>query len=47
MIPDKVKFHLRKAGLSKLEVSLSAADAAFSGAVDLAILFSEDAVNRV
>ncbi|GAB5468356.1 MAG: ABC transporter substrate-binding protein [Rhodospirillales bacterium] len=41
--PDKAKFHLKKAGLDKLEVSLSAADSAFNGAVDLAVLYSEDA----
>ena len=41
--PDKVKFHLKKAGLDSLSVKLSAADAAFNGAVDLAVLFSEDA----
>lgn len=36
--PDKAKFYLNKAGLSSLEVELSAADAAFSGAVDAAVL---------
>lgn len=41
--PDKAKFHLKKAGLSSLEVSLSAADAAFNGAVDAAVLYREHA----
>lgn len=41
--PDKAKFHLKKAGLNSLKVKLSAADAAFSGAVDGAILYREAA----
>ena len=41
--PDKAKFHLKKAGLSKLSVSLSAAEAAFAGAVDAAVLYKEHA----
>lgn len=41
--PDKAKFHLKQAGLSKLSVDLSAADAAFSGAVDSAVLIKEHA----
>ncbi len=41
--PDKSKFHLKKAGMENLKVELSAADAAFSGAVDMAILYSEAA----
>ncbi len=40
---DKAKFHLKKAGLSSLKVDLSAADAAFAGAVDAAVLFKEHA----
>ena len=40
---DKAKFHLKKAGLSSLTVSLSAADAAFAGAVDAAVLYKEHA----
>jgi peptide/nickel transport system substrate-binding protein len=40
---DKAKFHLKKAGLSNLKVELSAADAAFAGAVDAAVLFKEHA----
>jgi len=40
---DKVKFHLKKAGLTKLKVDLSAADAAFAGAVDAAVLYKEQA----
>ena len=39
--PDKAKFHLKQAGLDKLSVNLSAADAAFPGAVDAAVLMKE------
>ena len=53
--PDKAKFHLKRAGLSSLDVTLSSADAAFAGAVDTAVLYKEHAakaginitVNRV
>ncbi len=38
---DKAKFHLKKAGLSSLKIDLSAADAAFAGAVDAAVLYKE------
>jgi len=41
--PEKAKFHLKKAGLSNLKVDLSAADTAFSGAVDAAVLYQEHA----
>ncbi|MEI9425424.1 ABC transporter substrate-binding protein [Mesorhizobium sp. Cs1299R1N1] len=41
--PDKARFHLKKAGFSELKVSLSAADAAFVGAVDAAVLYQQDA----
>ncbi|MCB9944647.1 MAG: ABC transporter substrate-binding protein [Geminicoccaceae bacterium] len=41
--PDKAKFHLKQAGLSKLAVDLSTADFIFSGAVDMAVLFKESA----
>jgi peptide/nickel transport system substrate-binding protein len=41
--PDKSKYHLKKAGRDSLQVSLSAADAAFSGAVDAAVLFQNSA----
>jgi peptide/nickel transport system substrate-binding protein len=41
--PDKAKFHLKKAGVSNLTVDLSAADAAFQGAVDAAVLYKEHA----
>jgi len=40
---DKAKFHLKKAGLTSLSVDLSAADAAFAGAVDAAVLYKEHA----
>ncbi len=53
--PDKARFHLKKAGMDSLEVTLSAADSAFAGAVDAAVLYKEHAakaainitVNRV
>ncbi len=53
--PDRAKFHLKEAGLDSVAVTLSAADAAFPGAVDAATLFQASAkpagidltVNRV
>jgi len=41
--PEKAKWHLKKAGLDSLSVDLSAADAAFPGAVDAAVLYKEHA----
>ena len=41
--PDKAKYHLKQAGLSSLEVDLFVADAAFPGAVDAGVLYSEAA----
>ena len=41
--PDKAKFHLKQAGLSTLKVDLSAADAAFAGAIDAALLMKSSA----
>lgn len=41
--PEKSKFYLKQAGLSDLSVDLSAADAAFAGAVDAALLYKEHA----
>ncbi|MER8417546.1 ABC transporter substrate-binding protein [Mesorhizobium sp. M1329] len=41
--PDKSKWYMKQAGLNQLDVSLSAADAAFPGAVDAATLYSESA----
>ena len=41
--PDKAKFYLKKAGLSKLDVPLKTAEAAFVGAVDSAVLYKEHA----
>ena len=35
--PDKAKWHLEQAGLDSIDVSLSAADAAFVGAVEDAV----------
>ncbi|MGM0585323.1 MAG: ABC transporter substrate-binding protein [Pseudomonadota bacterium] len=53
--PDQARFHLRQAGLTSLDVRLSAADAAFPGAVEAAVLYQNSArpggveidVNRV
>ena len=41
--PDKAKFYLNEAGLDSLDVELAAADAAFPGAVDAAVLFQNSA----
>ncbi len=41
--PDKAKYYLKQAGVSSLKVELAAADAAYSGGVDSAILFQESA----
>jgi peptide/nickel transport system substrate-binding protein len=41
--PDKAKWHLKEAGMDSLAVSLSAADAAYGGAVDAAVLFQNSA----
>lgn len=41
--PDKAKFHLREAGIDNLDVTLSTSSAAFSGAVDAAVLFQQSA----
>ena len=41
--PDRAKYHLKQAGLDRLELSLSASDAAFAGAVDGATVFRESA----
>ncbi|MFD1344000.1 ABC transporter substrate-binding protein [Litorisediminicola beolgyonensis] len=41
--PDKAKFYLKEAGLSEINVDLSASSAAFEGAVDAAQLFQASA----
>ncbi|MGE4251262.1 MAG: ABC transporter substrate-binding protein [Parvibaculaceae bacterium] len=41
--PEKSKFHLKKSGLSSLKVDLHTSDVAFSGAVDMCLLFVESA----
>ncbi len=41
--PERARSHLKKAGLSKLKVDLSVADAAFEGAVDTGVLYKESA----
>ncbi len=39
--PDKAKFHMKQSGLGDINISVSAADAAFPGAVDMCLLFKE------
>jgi peptide/nickel transport system substrate-binding protein len=41
--PDKAKFHLKKAGVGNVSFDLSAAEAAFVGAVDAAVIYKESA----
>ncbi len=41
--PEKVKYHLKQAGLDKLEVELYVADTAFEGAVSAGSLYQESA----
>lgn len=41
--PDKAAYYLKQAGLSSLSINLSASEAAFAGAVDTAVLISEQA----
>jgi peptide/nickel transport system substrate-binding protein len=41
--PDKAKFHMKKAGMLDHTFNLHASDAAFSGAVDAAVLLQESA----
>lgn len=41
--PDKAKFYFKKAGVDSMTFDLSAADAAFSGAVDAAVLIQNSA----
>lgn len=41
--PDKARWHLQQAGVESLDLRLSASDAAFSGAVDAAVLYKEQA----
>lgn len=41
--PDKAKHHFEKSGLGGITISLSASDAAYSGALDAAVLFQASA----
>ncbi|MFU1478085.1 ABC transporter substrate-binding protein [Roseovarius sp. C7] len=41
--PDKAKFHMEKSGLGDVTLNLSAADAAFAGALDAAVLYQASA----
>ncbi len=41
--PEKAKWHLKQAGLSKLKIKLSVSDSVYAGAVDTAVLYSEQA----
>lgn len=41
--PDKARYHLRRAGLESLDVTISVSDTGFQGAVDGAVLYAERA----
>lgn len=41
--PEKARFHLKKAGMEGIKVDLSTSEAAFSGAVDAALLIKDSA----
>ncbi|WP_169567521.1 ABC transporter substrate-binding protein [Sneathiella limimaris] len=41
--PEKAKFHLKKAGHDGISVNLSTADSVYSGAVDMCVLYAEQA----
>ncbi|MGI9522552.1 MAG: ABC transporter substrate-binding protein [Hyphomicrobiaceae bacterium] len=41
--PDRAKYHLKKSGVGSLNVSLSATDSVLPGAVDMVVLYSEQA----
>lgn len=41
--PERAQFHLREAGMETLDVDIHLADAAFAGAMDAGVLFSETA----
>lgn len=41
--PDKARHHLKKAGMENLEVTLQTADSIYPGAVDLCVLYAEQA----
>ncbi|MDE0047963.1 MAG: ABC transporter substrate-binding protein [bacterium] len=41
--PDRAKHHLKQAGMESLRVELSAADSVLPGAVDMVVLYSEQA----
>lgn len=43
--PDKARWHLKQAGLDKIDIKLAAADGAFTGAVDAAVLMQASAVD--
>ena len=41
--PDKARWHLKQVGMENLEVSLSASDGLYTGALDTVVLYSEHA----
>jgi peptide/nickel transport system substrate-binding protein len=41
--PDKARFHFKRAGIADAKILLQASDAAFNGAVDMAILYQANA----
>ena len=42
--PDRAAFHLREAGLDRLQIQISGADSLFAGAVDMLVLYREQAM---
>ena len=43
--PDQARFHFKRAGIADPKIVLQASDAAFGGAVDMAVLFQANAAN--
>lgn len=43
--PDRARYHLAQAGVDSLDVDIHLADAAFAGAVDAGVLYSESAAS--
>lgn len=43
--PDKARWHLKQANLDEIDLTLHASDAAFTGAVDAAVLYKEQAAS--
>lgn len=43
--PDRAAFHLREAGVERLQVKISTADSVFAGAVDMIVVYREQAMS--